>query len=107
MTNEELAAIRARAEAATPGPWLVDADFGLASAPGIVPAGFPKTHKRPIVGNSETRGGVWDDDATFIAHAREDIPALMAEIDRLRDRMAALNAMLSAAGLPKFFRDDL
>ena len=31
-------------------------------------------------------------DAEFIAHAREDVPALIAEVRRLRERIAELEA---------------
>lgn len=69
MTDEELAAIRARAEAATPGPW---APFG----------------KQVIDSNQlfvlQGLGDHVYQDADFIAHAREDIPKLLAEIKRLR-----------------------
>lgn len=57
MTPEELKEIKERADKATPGPWSMEhCDYAL--------------------------GGFLDD--LFIAHAREDIPKLVAEIDRLR-----------------------
>jgi len=65
MTPEELRAIRDRVESATPGPWS----------------------RRDV-----TRGYYWDGsyipvsvrNADFAAHAREDIPKLLDEIERLR-----------------------
>lgn len=60
MTPERLAEIKARAEAATSGPW----DDGCSHAV-----------------NGE-----------FIAHARQDIPDLVAEVERLR---AALSDIAS------------
>ena len=68
MTEQELAEIRQRANAATPGPWSMKqdgAEFYIAD-----------------------RNGRWLDvtlsDAIFISHARQDIPALLAEVERLR-----------------------
>lgn len=71
MTPEHLAAIKARAEAATPGPWDI---FTLAPKPDdlgrqLVDPGLMLTQA----------------DVTFINSAREDVPALVAEVDRLRD----------------------
>lgn len=65
----DLAAIRARTEAATAGPWEADGVEGNLNAPGIRVAEFLS----------------WPEaDAQFIAHAREDVPALLAEVERLR-----------------------
>lgn len=73
MTPGELAAIKARAEAATPGPW----DTVLS---------------RHVVSHADAFRGAPDwplmpktvADATFISHARTDVPALVAEVERLR-----------------------
>jgi hypothetical protein len=72
----DLAAIRARCDAATPGPWevvvrgntvtshaITVSDKYISIASGI----SPKTAN-----------------AKFIAHAREDIPALIGEVERLQ-----------------------
>jgi len=89
MTPERLAEIKARSEAATPGPWR----HGEADGTGKV--------AEPFHGGSITAGatccivfghtihgapfGVLEEvDAEFIAHARADVPALVAEIERLR-----------------------
>lgn len=79
MDAERLAEIRARCEAATAGPWWHDWNMG----------GSP--NEVWVSGDSwglicTTDGGVGDEDkdAEFIAHAREDIPALLAEVERLR-----------------------
>lgn len=80
MTPAELAAIRERAEAATPGPWTErrnddeDNDF-LYSIDGA--------DGQPIV---KADCGVYPpdkEDATFIAAARSDVPALLDEVERL------------------------
>jgi hypothetical protein len=81
MTDEELEAIRERAEKATPGPWTTEQSYD----------GDPDTPV--LVGDGEylcaspddgVRGGHLFEDADFIAHAREDVPALVAEIELLR-----------------------
>lgn len=86
MTSDELDAIEARANAATPGPWnygflgdtrrpMVFYQFGqraLESLAGDV-----------IICKGKHAGG--DSNMDFIAHAREDIPALIAEVRRLMD----------------------
>lgn len=80
MTDDELNAIRQRVEAATPGPWYRDMPHARVCATGR------------IIGRiaTVTKQGTWsvtvqdDANALFIAHAREDIPALLAEVERLR-----------------------
>lgn len=73
MTDEELNAIEARCKAATPGPWLGDSG-------------------RDIVVRD---GGDWVSvfdykapNAEFIAHARADLPGLLAEVRRLQRLLA-------------------
>jgi hypothetical protein len=85
LTVERLADIRQRADAATPGPWLVEDDHRdlnrwVTSESGTLEANFG------YLGNRN------QDDARFTAHAREDIPALLAEIERLRAVEAAARA---------------
>ena len=82
--------IKARAEAATPGPWGRH-DFGR---PGdeeptsiIVHAGafdWRAINDGDYVAAMPAWERPCDDDALFIAHAREDIPWLLAEIERLK-----------------------
>jgi sugar phosphate isomerase/epimerase len=90
VSPDDIASIEARAAAATEGPWVMD-------------------HVGPVwVGNrSDGRtSGLWEiiygtrdnlsdltpegaavavANAEFIAHAREDVPALIAEVERLRE----------------------
>lgn len=73
MTPERLAEIRKRADAASPGPWTWILDGSISEiwdADDCVVADTDG-HRSP------------DDDADFIAHAREDIPALLDEVERL------------------------
>ncbi|WP_205590205.1 hypothetical protein [Brevibacillus laterosporus] len=72
MTREEIEAIRKRAEKATPGPWRKELSYGLNIA-----------SDESIVLDDEV-GVIRYPDAEFIAHAREDIPKLLAEIERLQ-----------------------
>lgn len=95
LTDDDLQAIRARAEAATPGPWVDDGwdcfHDGAEWERSVMVGEY-------IVANcpSERFGRVEDipDDTpaifntTFIAHAREDIPKLLAEITRLKAALA-------------------
>jgi hypothetical protein len=94
MTNEELKAIRERTEAATPGPWYwekLDADgwndtempyLASASDEGVMHFGDCEQYY-PSEGSPPN-----DEDAEFIAHAREDVPKLLAEIERLRRELS-------------------
>jgi predicted RNase H-like nuclease (RuvC/YqgF family) len=73
LTQEELEAIRKRAEAATPGPWGKEFRYGISI---ITNYGFNVI---------DEDGGVTKyPDAEFIAHARQDVPKLLAEIERLQ-----------------------
>jgi len=88
MTEEQLEAIRKRAEKATEGPWF-HTGYHVATKPGIS-GGYPpnsasicETFDGEYI---ENNNGI--NDASFIAHAREDIPKLLAEIDRLRNGIA-------------------
>jgi hypothetical protein len=123
LTPEQVAEIRARAAAATKGPWGfydgdnyadVAADLKLTS-----PASY--SYRQQIAKLEDDN--YWDDaahedhdderapeqmraNAAFIAHARQDVPALVAEIDALRGELAEAHEAISHkdAGLPG---DDL
>lgn len=79
MTEERITEIRGRENAATPGPWRDECVIG----------------RRKEIETFHTirdkDGAIVDvlpisayHDAAFIAHAREDIPALLDEVERLR-----------------------
>lgn len=78
LTNEQIEAIRKRAEAATEGPWRI----GKQSPNGLNNIG--------TMGGLLTAQTLNEADAEFIAHAREDVPALLAEIDRLNGLLREL-----------------
>lgn len=67
MTQAELDAIRSRCDKATPGPWYED--------------GFAIPNE---AGDYTELIDSYPADAAFIAHSREDIPALLAEVDKLK-----------------------
>lgn len=93
MTEQELQAIEARAEAATTGPWEIDReelDEDFSDEEQAI--AFPESIG-PIVAWEHERGGMGEGDieqveadAAFIAHARDDVPALIAAVREERTR---------------------
>ncbi len=83
MTDEELAVIRARCDAADAGPWQA---YSLGREVWAVP------DNRLLVEDCYTA-----ENATFIAAARSDVPALLDEIASLRVQNDYLRSEL---GLP-------
>lgn len=91
LTPEQLAAIEARCERATPGPWRWDdRDDQLFDAKGELLAFGQPTYE----GNHGIV--VPPDDATFIAAARTDVPALLAEVRRLQSDLALADQTAAA-----------
>lgn len=77
MNQEQLNAIKQRAEKAEEGMWYL----GKKSPNGLNNIGV----KGYMIGQ------IFDDaDAEFIAHAREDVPALVAEVERLREALTKI-----------------
>ncbi|GAA2485103.1 hypothetical protein GCM10010406_21700 [Streptomyces thermolineatus] len=96
---ERLDQTRARAEAATPGPWGTYRDLNGAytiqarvrtTAHGMVTDGAVAE----ILADSDDQGY---SDAQFIAEAREDVPFLLAEVERLRAERDALQTSFDTA----------
>ncbi|PJG52545.1 hypothetical protein CVM73_25640 [Bradyrhizobium forestalis] len=75
LTNDEIEAIKARCEQATAGPWK---SF-IEKRDKISGSDFIQTG-----GEDFYLSGATIADYDFIAHARQDIPRLIAEIERLR-----------------------
>lgn len=86
MTPEQLAAIRARLDAATPGPWALGHDTDINGA-WFAEILVPSQHLAALGYIDSSRA-----DAEFIAHARTDLGHLLAEIDRLTQILAAVDA---------------
>jgi hypothetical protein len=80
LDDNELAAIRARAEAASPGPWRSFIE-GRDHTSG---SDFIMTGPQDSRGNDIELTGATKADQEFIAYARQDVPRLIAEVDRLR-----------------------
>jgi len=88
MTDERLRKIRERATKATPGPWelrkLDDGEYFK----------FAEDHEQVFVPAYSVRGlntlgnyecGAMElPNANFVAHARQDVPDLIEEVERLR-----------------------
>jgi len=88
LTTEELAAMKARLEATTPGPWTSCFEgrdhWGGDS--------FIHTATQDLYISGEDYaggGGHFCADQDFIAHARQDMPRLIAEVERLRQLVNA------------------
>lgn len=79
MTNEELDEIRERCRRAAPGPWTAWIE-GRDHTSG---SSFVRTGADDIELSGASEG-----DYDFIAHARQDIPRLLAEVGRLRTLLA-------------------
>ncbi|PAZ15626.1 hypothetical protein CLM62_12585 [Streptomyces sp. SA15] len=85
LTDEQLNAIDARSNAATKGPWTAWAE----TYPHLVLQGPKGVHPSDAEGIVSTNLAVNEGvDAEFIAHAREDVPALLDEVRRLRAELA-------------------
>lgn len=106
MNQQQLDEIKARAEKATPGPWRAGDckpyspnqkspfdDYGAE-----ITAPQQDKDKSPEYPTIVVEGGAQDEqggavgvllpqDADFIARARQDIPALIAEVERLRQEI--------------------
>lgn len=80
MTEEELAEIKQRCDAATPGSWISFIE-GRDHSSG---SNFIMTGS----GEDIELTGATDADQDFIANSRQDIPRLLAEIERLKKRPA-------------------
>lgn len=117
VTEEELTNIKARCEAATPGPWEWEGDFPEGTVTNQYGPEGPRlislTQVTPVVGApdqtyparvldsfgyDEWGLSVNDKDGEFIAKARRDVPLLLAEIDRLRDECDRLSEQLRQTG---------
>lgn len=85
LNPEQLAAIEARANAATPGPWQEHSDYGKDFY-----AYLGGSYLRGVGTLTFGDGEEAEADRAFVLNARTDIPALLAEIERLRARVAEL-----------------
>ena len=92
MTTEQIAAIAARANAATAGPWSFDSDY-----PDEV-FGPDGDAVATCYGNLGLDDGYSEEDvAAFIAGARQDIPALLAHVAAIEAEVERLRGALVEA----------
>lgn len=85
----DLDEIEQRANAATPGPWRIvrdqtDGFYGEEAYDIHAGDGSTVAQGGTLEDGGPSVGACYHEDAEFIAHAREDIPALIAEVKRLR-----------------------
>jgi len=123
VTDLDLDAIKARADAATPGPWYRVGPPWNRGAPWVNAGSEDPHHGRFLCDLDAEMAGVDRDDdepsnevadAEFIAHARTDVPALLARIAELeaeRDqwlplRQAVERVATERGGLPFDFSPD-
>lgn len=95
MTKEQIDAIASRAAAAERGPWCV-MNGGDNETSTFIDGPEGDVLIRDWRGSghlSEEYVWVKEPNAEFIAHAREDIPALLAEVERLHDELAKTRAV--------------
>lgn len=86
LTTQQLTDIEARTNAATPGPWCTDAweiYQGTEYQPGLS-MWIGETCRGTSTPEQDQA------DAAFVAAARTDVPALLADLRRARDRVADL-----------------
>ena len=80
LTDAELAAIKARCAAATPGPWQPY----IEGRDHVSGSSFIMTGEGAARGEDIELTGATEADYDFIAHARQDIPRLLEEVEGLR-----------------------
>jgi hypothetical protein len=97
--------IEARVNAATPEPWVTDTSHGPYEVSVNGPVPIPCHHEPPQDEYSVMFQTCHDytfeqskKNLVFIAHARSDIPALIAEVRRLRKIVRALDEVLVVSG---------
>ena len=101
MTTLDLEPIKERLDAATPGPW----DFYvLPQSVGITVATIhseqgPRETCWTVDLPPEIGGMGTEKDATFIAHAPEDIAALISEVERRREQVEAVKKIVRSPGI--------
>ena len=101
LSAEQLAAIRQRADQATPGPWVPWNVYGPSPDGLYRAAAIGRTHRDGLMGPESAATGPGMDiaasraDLQFVANARRDVPALVDEVERLRAVAEAAEAELS------------
>lgn len=95
--DERLAEIEARVNAATDGPWRVRGRDERHGPPHVV-AGTPSALRATVADyKTNVADYTFQTDAEFIAHAREDIPWLLAQLASVREALADAEIAIAAA----------
>ena len=99
LTIEEVRAIqitdiRARLAARTPGSWLATLDNDGWCVNAVIDEGTQKERMETLARLCSGLPSSDTSDACFIASAADDIEVLLAEVERLRDALAAVAAPL-------------
>jgi hypothetical protein len=84
-SRPDLDAILARASAATPGPWENSSGKGTGAV--SAPSSHCAVYQNIRTVEIDDTVSRWQADATFIAHARTDIPELVAYARRLENAL--------------------
>lgn len=88
MTDERLAEIEAREKVATHGPWNYSGvPYNLYEDPTIFGPNDEYIAQTVYDMQSGSQNHNIDEDTIFIAHARQDVPDLIAEVRRLQDEL--------------------
>jgi hypothetical protein len=87
LTQAELAAIEARLRAATPGPWY--ASNALNEYAPFCDIVAQDANESWVCEKYSILDGIKTEDCEFIAHARADIPALLAHVRELQTQLDA------------------
>jgi hypothetical protein len=84
MKKEEIEVIKRRCEAATPGKWEIDDHRYDAKTGGKWERAGCFIEAIALEGYASGEWYLSEADAEFIAAARQDVPALVAEVEKLR-----------------------
>lgn len=104
LTAADLAAMEARAQAAPAGPWWFYADRDSELYPIMAQCG----QEDVVIGQVYMEDRNLDrKTAQFIAHAREDVPCLLAEVRRLRNELDTVCAVVARPVPPSVSGDPL
>lgn len=100
MTTD-IEGIRERAAAATPGHWGTHRDLGgtytVQAQPRTTPTGTENEGDIAAFATDRTEAESYAN-SRFVAHARQDVPALLAVIDHLKEKHAEALALAMRRG---------